>query len=110
MGIPFTGTVAIGTAAIVAREGQLNIAAVLKPVAKGEEVCKKLGCAAVPLSRGPARVWHDRPAGTTGVRCPGHGQSRAGFPCEGRLEGAGLPRASADITDSRQPVKGPLAC
>ena len=35
MGIPFTGTVAIGTAAILARQGQLNIAAVLKPVAKG---------------------------------------------------------------------------
>ena len=90
MGIPFTGTVVIGTAAILAREGQLNIAAVLKPVAKGEEVCKKRGRAVVPLSRGPARAWHDGPAGTTGVRCSGHGRSRAGIRRESRQEGDGL--------------------
>ena len=106
MGIPFTGTVAIGTAAILARQGQLNIAAVLKPVAKGEQVCKNWGRAVVPLSRSPARAWHDRPAGTTGVRCSGHGRSRAGIRYESRQEGDGL-LASADITDSRHQSKMP---
>ena len=88
MGIPFTGTAAIGAAAVLASQGQLNIAAVLivaamgnevggllgfqvgdrwagkllehpvpalkmrkKAAAKREEVCKKWGRAAVPLSR-----------------------------------------------------------
>jgi hypothetical protein len=80
-----------------------------KAAAKGEDLCKKWGRAAVPLSRGPAGAWDDRPAGTTGARCSGRGCSRAGVPYESRQEGEG-PWASADITDSRHPFKGPLAC
>ena len=81
-----------------------------KAVAKGEEVCKQWGRAAVPLSWGPAGAWHDRPAGTTGARCSGHAPLASGaFRTKAGGKGKAS-RASADVTDSRHPVKGPLAC
>jgi hypothetical protein len=38
MGIPFTGPAAIGAAAVLASQGQLNIVAVLTVAAKGNEL------------------------------------------------------------------------
>lgn len=43
MGIPLIGTAAIGTAAVLASQGQLNIAAVLIVAAIGNEVGGLLG-------------------------------------------------------------------
>ena len=43
MGIPFTGTAAIGAAAVVASQGQLNIAAVPIVAALGNEAGGLLG-------------------------------------------------------------------
>ena len=43
-GIPFTGTAAIGAAAVLASQGQLNIGAVLIVAAIGNEAGGLLGC------------------------------------------------------------------
>ena len=49
MGIPFTGTAAIGAAAVLASQGQLNIAAVLIVAALGNEAA---GCWALRSATG----------------------------------------------------------
>ena len=65
MGIPFTGTAAIGAAAVLASHGQLNIAAVLIVAALGNEAGGLLG---LPGRRPVGRQLLEHPVPTLKMR------------------------------------------
>ena len=76
MGIPFTGTAAIGAAAVLASQGQLNIAAVLIVAAIGNEAGGLLGCQAGDRWAGSS--WNTRcPPRRCGRRPPPRGRISA---------------------------------